>query len=261
MKKLLLVLALLAELNPFAHAQKIEVINSTTGVKKAVTMSGGATITVDGVVTNATATAATTAATLATPRTIFGQSFNGSANIGGGAITLAGNLITTGAFNTTFAQAASVTITLPVTSATMARTDAAQTFNGLQTIVSAVGTAGCLTLNGSADRYTLLRFNGGDRVWQFGSDNAAHTWYLYDETAGVTVISAAAGGVVTIDKTLICNSPIRRKGYTVATLPAGTQGDSAFVTDALAPTFLGALTGGGSVVTPVFYNGTAWVAD
>src|SRR5579885_3502722 len=51
------------------------------------------------------------------------------------------------------------------------------------------------------------------------------------------------------------------KQYTVATLPAAPgQGARAYVTDAVAPTFLGALTGGGTVVTPVFYNGTAWVA-
>lgn len=50
------------------------------------------------------------------------------------------------------------------------------------------------------------------------------------------------------------------QGYTVATLPTGSQGDKAYVTDALAPTFLGTLTGGGTVVTPVFHNGTAWVS-
>lgn len=50
-------------------------------------------------------------------------------------------------------------------------------------------------------------------------------------------------------------------GYTVSTLPAaGTAGRRAYVTDATAPTFLGALTGGGAVVCPVFDNGTAWVA-
>lgn len=48
--------------------------------------------------------------------------------------------------------------------------------------------------------------------------------------------------------------------YTVATLPTGTVGDTAYVTDATAPTYLGTLTGGGTVITPVFYNGTAWVA-
>jgi hypothetical protein len=49
--------------------------------------------------------------------------------------------------------------------------------------------------------------------------------------------------------------------YTVATLPAaGTQGRRAWVTDATAPTFGGALVGGGAVVIPVFDNGTSWVS-
>lgn len=76
------------------------------------------------------------ATALATARNIFGQSFDGSGNIGGGTITLAGNLVTTGAFNTTFAQAATTTVTLPSTSSTMARTDAAQTFTGVQSMTS-----------------------------------------------------------------------------------------------------------------------------
>jgi hypothetical protein len=62
----------------------------------------------------------------------------------------------------------------------------------------------------------------------------------------------------TAKKTL--DTPITLKGYTVATLPAGTQGDTAFVTDATAPTYLGALTGGGTVLTPVFRNATIWVS-
>ena len=49
-------------------------------------------------------------------------------------------------------------------------------------------------------------------------------------------------------------------GYTVATLPVGIIGMRAYVTDAVSPTFLGTLTGGGSITTPVFYNGTAWVS-
>lgn len=55
--------------------------------------------------------------------------------------------------------------------------------------------------------------------------------------------------------------PVRLNGYTVATLPAGTQGDTAFVTDALAPVYLAAVVGGGAVVTPVFRNATIWVAQ
>lgn len=58
----------------------------------------------------------------------------------------------------------------------------------------------------------------------------------------------------------IMSIPFRLKSYTVATLPAGTEGDTAYVTDATAPTYLGALTGGGAVRAPVFYNNAAWVS-
>lgn len=51
------------------------------------------------------------------------------------------------------------------------------------------------------------------------------------------------------------------KSYTVSTLPTGQQqGTTAYVTDATAPTYLGALIGGGTVKCPVFYNGTIWVS-
>jgi len=53
---------------------------------------------------------------------------------------------------------------------------------------------------------------------------------------------------------------VSTSGFTVATLPAGTVGDTAYVTDATAPTYLGTLTGGGAVTCPVFYNGSAWVS-
>lgn len=48
--------------------------------------------------------------------------------------------------------------------------------------------------------------------------------------------------------------------YTVSTLPIGVLGQTAFVTDATAPTYLGPLIGGGAVVCPVFFNGTIWVS-
>ena len=52
--------------------------------------------------------------------------------------------------------------------------------------------------------------------------------------------------------------------FTVATLPTAAQGatagDSAFVTDATAPTYNGALTGGGAIKVPVYFNGTAWTS-
>lgn len=56
------------------------------------------------------------------------------------------------------------------------------------------------------------------------------------------------------------SAPAQLNGYTVATLPAGVTGYIAYVTDALAPTFGTAVTGGGAVVIPVFYNGANWVS-
>jgi hypothetical protein len=50
-------------------------------------------------------------------------------------------------------------------------------------------------------------------------------------------------------------------GYTVASLPTGTIGMVAYVTDALAPTFGAPLVGGGSVVAKAFYNGTTWINE
>ena len=67
--------------------------------------------------------------------------------------------------------------------------------------------------------------------------------------------SPAGTGAVTV------GSPLRLKGYTVATLPAGTVGDNAYVTDAMAPVALAAVVGGGAVVVKVFYNGANWIVQ
>ena len=49
--------------------------------------------------------------------------------------------------------------------------------------------------------------------------------------------------------------------YTLSTLPTvGTVGRVALVTDALSPTYLATLTGGGSVKVMALDNGTNWVA-
>jgi hypothetical protein len=54
---------------------------------------------------------------------------------------------------------------------------------------------------------------------------------------------------------------VKMQGYTVATLPTGVVGDIAYVTDALAPTYMATVVGGGAVVTKVFYNGTNWLVN
>lgn len=53
-------------------------------------------------------------------------------------------------------------------------------------------------------------------------------------------------------------NPAKLATYTVATLPTGAAGDTAYVTNALAPTFGAAVVGGGAVGTPVYKDGTSW---
>ena len=107
-----------------------------------------------------------------------------------GTITLGGNLVTTGAFNTTFAQAATTTVTLPSTSATMARTDAAQTFTGVQSMTSPAITTSITTpsttfalVNATA---TTVNFAGGAST-ALNMGNASGT----NTVLGANVLSTA----------------------------------------------------------------------
>jgi hypothetical protein len=99
---------------------------------------------------------------------------------------------------------------------------------------------------------------GGDGKVAFaplgtGPNTSPDVGIAHGASAAVLKVTDGSTG----DGTITAKS-FRLKAYTVATLPAGTQGDTAFVTDAQNPTYLGTLTGGGTVVTPVFYDGTTW---
>lgn len=90
---------------------------------------------------------------------------------------------------------------------------------------------------------------------------AALSWSdLFLATGGVVNWNNGNATITHTAGRLALNVPLVMASYTVATLPAGVQGMRAFVTDAAAPAFLAAVAGGGAVVTPVFYNGAAWVA-
>lgn len=73
------------------------------------------------------------------------------------------------------------------------------------------------------------------------------------------VMIDAASGDSAVTKQWVQSEVIKTNGYTVATLPAGTIGDRAYVTDATAPAFLATAVGGGSVFTPVTFDGTNWI--
>jgi hypothetical protein len=111
----------------------------------------------------------------------------------------------------------------------------------------------------------------GTKIASFAKNSSEKS---YIDSAGNYVGGAQLSGTPTTptapsgdNSTAIANAQfVRRefqtklKSYTVSTLPITTRGDLAYVTDAIAPTYLGTLTGGGTIVCPVFYNGTNWVS-
>ena len=102
-----------------------------------------------------------------------------------------------------------------------------------------ISTSGTFTISGTGE--TLATF----------VDDGACTFY-HNNTSR---IATSATGVDMVAGTF------RLFGYTVAGLAALTPnvGETAYVTDALAPAYGVAVVGGGAVVVPVFYNGAAWI--
>jgi hypothetical protein len=124
------------------------------------------------------------------------------------------------------------------------------------------------------------------RIFQIGNGNGNSPQFrknamtvLYNGNVGINVLAPTAkldlkgtikiedgtqalGRVLTTDASGLSSwQDLKLKQYTVATLPAaGVQGRIAYVTDAISPTYLGTLNGGGTQSTPVFDNGTSWVS-
>lgn len=104
---------------------------------------------------------------------------------------------------------------------------------------------------------TEVQFNN---AWALGWDEN-FIWDNVTKTLGAENIVATTLNVITLltVATIVSTNVVRLKGYTVATLPAGTIGDTAYCTNLLAPTFFTVAVGGGAVVWPVFYNWSAWI--
>jgi hypothetical protein len=126
-----------------------------------------------------------------------------------------------------------------------------------------IGVNGFLGYNGTSfinkARFLVLSSETGS--W---TTSANGTVFEFDTTASGSTTRTQAmrigSGVIVGNSTLDPgNGQIATAGYTVTSLPASVTGARAYVTDALAPTFLGLLTGGGTTKSPVFYNGTAWI--
>lgn len=183
----------------------------------------------------------------------------------------------------TFQGTDSTTMTFPTTSATLARTDAGNTFSGGQAISATGDEPLAVTTTVSQTNITALKLKTTNQTnsqnaliglgtFDGNNYNTAFFSFAYIGTGSLSnnfgvsfwgttnVFAVYPNGNIQTTGKIIAGAQVRFKGYTVATLPASpTQGDTAFVTDALTPTFLVAVVGGGAVVAPVFYNGAAWV--
>jgi hypothetical protein len=92
---------------------------------------------------------------------------------------------------------------------------------------------------------------GGDRVFYDSSVNSLV--YQQGSTRALLANSAA----------ITASVPLKLRRYTVGTLPtcnSNMENAMAVVSDATAPTYNGVLTGAGSVIVPVFCDGTAWTS-
>jgi len=97
-----------------------------------------------------------------------------------------------------------------------------------------------------------------DRL-QFGGSTSSFPSLKRSGTGLISRLADDSADAPFTASNLISTGVVRLKGYTVATLPAGTEGDTAYCTDLLTPGFLAIAVGGGANKGPVFYNGTNWV--
>jgi hypothetical protein len=124
-----------------------------------------------------------------------------------------------------------------------------------------------------SNRFSIQRLNDTNSSitatpFSMANDAPSNAFYM-NSSGGVSIgtttdagaTNLLVAGTTTSTGKFIAGAAVKLKGYTVATLPTGTVGDTAYVTDALAPTFLATLVGGGAITTTCFYNGTNWVAQ
>lgn len=114
---------------------------------------------------------------------------------------------------------------------------------------------GNLGINTFSDNATdKLQVNGSVSATNYtGSATLTGTPTAPTATAGTNTTQIATTAFVQANKNKLV-------GYTVATLPTGTIGDMAYVTDASGFTYNSIVVGGGSGITPVFFDGTNWRA-
>jgi len=197
--------------------------------------------------------------------TISATSYTGSATLTGTptAPTATAGTNTTQIATTAFVQAAD---------AGNVKTTGAQSITGTKTFSNSTGSGSAIiasVLGGAGYGLRATSNNLGTAIISETSSTGIAIQSVSTSTGNgiVSNVSTAGSGFAYVGQNNGVNAfTVNKTGvmmlgtFTVATLPTPTTTAYATVTDATAPTYLGTLTGGGSVVCPVFYNGTAWVS-
>lgn len=134
-----------------------------------------------------------------------------------GTFALAGNFSTTGAFNTVLAQTASVTLTLPAVSGTLATLAGTETLSNKTLVAPALGTPASGVATNLTGTATALNIGG----------NAATATAATSATTATNV----SGGTASVT-TLAASSTVSGAGFTARFSSPGPIGDSAASTGA-----------------------------
>ncbi len=181
--------------------------------------STGAVTSVAGTANQITASAATGAVTLSIPTNPV---FSGTAVTFPGLLSIASAKTLTASNSLTLAGTDSTTMTFPTTSATIARTDAANTFTGVQTMTSpalttpAIATGAVIT---EAVGTSALVLTGNTQVTSFPVLSATQTWNASGTTFEGAVINitatakAAASTLFVVKSSGVSQFQVRQDGY------------------------------------------------
>lgn len=244
---------------PGTSAEVAAVVTDETGSPGSLVFSGnptldgltvsGAAFTSRGITDNATATALTFSGGGANSFTM--------ANSAGAPVlnTSAGNMILGAAGNTALKLIAT-----------------ASAVNHIEVTPTATGGGYAAMIAAGDTNVALYLSSKGTGAYVMYTRNLSAPQFAVVDTANsvnyITVTGAAAGGnptigvsggILAVSASVAITGVVSTSGYTVATLPAGTVGQRAYVTDAFAPAYGVAVAGGGAVTIPVFYNGAAWI--
>lgn len=115
--------------------------------------------------------------------------------------------------------------------------------------------AGTATIRmGSTPREWDIKVGANPYPWSLsyvGTDAPLADILKFTSTGAATFASSVSMGALTA-------TTIKTVVYTIATLPTGTVGMRAFVSDANATTFASVVAGGGANGVPVYHDGTNW---